>query len=88
MESKKVTVLGAVSKPGSFRLVDGMTVVQAVSLAGGFTPLAAANETIVTRQADGRLQRFKIPVEEITEGRQDDVPLRAGDTVYVPKRIF
>lgn len=86
--SKRVNVMGAVEKPGTLKLVSGMTVVQAISEAGGFTPLASRNDTIVTRRVEGKLQRFKVPVERITEGRSDDFPLKNGDIVYVPERIF
>lgn len=88
MESKRVTVLGAVDEPGSFNVTAGLTVVQAISLAGGFTQLANQNGTIVTRRVNDKVERFKVPVERITEGRDNDVPVMAGDTIYVPERIF
>jgi polysaccharide export outer membrane protein len=87
--SKRISVVGAVSHPGSFPITAGMTVVQAISMAGGLTPIAAANETIVTRRgADKKLQRYAVPLERVTEGRQDDFSLQAGDIVYVPERVF
>src|SRR5690606_12102696 len=55
--SKRVSVLGAVAKPGILPIVPGMTVVQAVSQAGGFTPLANKDETVVTRRVDDKLVR-------------------------------
>lgn len=88
MESKRVTVVGSVDKPGSFNVTNGMTVVQVISLAGGFTQLANQNGTIVTRRVDGKMKRFKVPVERITEGRAEDVEVQAGDTIYVPERLF
>lgn len=88
MEAKRVTVVGAVQKPGSFPHTRGMTIVHAISIAGGFTSLAARNETILTRQNDGALSRTKIPVERVTEGRAEDPALQPGDIVYVPERIF
>ena len=88
MESKRVTVVGSVDAPGSFNVTQGMTVVQVISLAGGFTQLANQNGTIVTRRVNGKVQRFKVPVERITEGRADDVEVQAGDTIYVPERLF
>jgi len=88
MESKSITVVGSVQKPGSFPHTRGMTIVQAISLAGGFKSIADRNETILTRQADGKVIRVKIAVERVTEGREDDVVLQVGDTIYVPERIF
>src|SRR5512135_451168 len=47
--SKKVYVLGAVTKPGPLSFTDGMTLVQAISAAGWFTPIADTNHVQVIR---------------------------------------
>ena len=86
--SKQVSVVGAVAKPGTMPLMTGMTVIQAIGIAGGMTALASGNSTIVTRRLDDRLQRFKVPLDSISEGRSEDFELRAGDIVFVPERIF
>jgi polysaccharide export outer membrane protein len=86
--SKRISVLGAVAKPGTFPIIPGMTVVQAVSNAGGFTPLASKDDTVVTRRVNGKLERYRISVSELTRGNADDFPLRAGDIVFVPERVF
>jgi len=86
--SSQISVVGAVAKPGSFPLTREMTLVQAISAAGGLTALASGDNTIVTRKTDGQLKRFKVPVDAITEGRVNDFPLEAGDIVFVPERIF
>lgn len=86
--SKRVSVVGAVSKPGTFPMSSGLTVVQAISLAGGFTSLASRNDTLVTRRDDQKTERFRVPVERVTEGRADDFALQAGDIIYVPERLF
>lgn len=86
--SKRYSVIGAVAKPGTFPIIPGMTVVQAVSNAGGFTPLASKDDTVVTRKVKGKLERYRISVSEVTRGNADDFPLRAGDIVFVPERVF
>jgi polysaccharide export outer membrane protein len=86
--SANVSVVGAVSKPGSYPLTRGMTIVQAISAAGGLTALASGDNTIVTRKAEGALKRFQVPVDAIAEGRVNDFQLEAGDIVFVPERIF
>ncbi len=86
--SKRVSVVGAVSKPGTFPMSSGLTVVQAISLAGGFTALASRNDTLVTRRDNQKTERFRVPVERVTEGRADDFALQAGDIIYVPERLF
>lgn len=86
--SKRVNVVGAVQKPGSIAWMAGMGVVQAISMAGGLTPLAASNDTIVTRQRGEQPKRYKVPVGRIAEGRERDFMLMNGDIVFVPERLF
>lgn len=86
--SKRVTVLGSVSHPGTFPMSAGLTLVQAISLAGGFTSLASRNDIVVTRRVNGELRRYRVRADDVTEGRSDDFSIGAGDTIYVPERVF
>jgi polysaccharide export outer membrane protein len=86
--SKRISVLGAVAKPGTFPIVPGLSLVNAVSEAGGFTALASKDDTVVTRRVNGKLERYRVPVTKITRGDSSDFPLRAGDIVFVPERVF
>lgn len=86
--SKKISVFGQVKKPGSFSYQEGMGVVEAISIAGGFTPMAKSENTMVTRMVDGKKQNFVVSVEEIGKGRERDFELRSGDIIFVPERIF
>lgn len=86
--SRRISVIGAVSRPGTFPITPGMTVVQAVSNAGGFTPLASKDDTVVTRRVNGKLERYRLAVSEVTRGNSEDLVLRAGDLIFVPERVF
>lgn len=86
--SKKVTVFGQVQKPGIFLYKDNMTIIQAVSEAGGFTNLADQDGTIVTRTQDNRKHRIPVRVQAIGEGREQNFVLRPGDIVFVPTRLM
>lgn len=86
--SAQVSVVGAVAKPGTYPLTRGLSIIEAISAAGGLTPLASGDNTIVTRKSDGALKRFQVPVDAISEGRTNDFPLEPGDIVFVPERIF
>lgn len=86
--SKRISVLGAVAKPGTLPIVPGMTLVHAVSQAGGFTALASKDDTVVTRRVGGKLERYRVEVSKITRGDAEDMPLRAGDIIFVPERVF
>lgn len=86
--SKKVSVFGQVKQPGTFPYKDGMSVVEAISKAGGFTSMAKANNTVVVRIVNGEKRRFKVPVEDIGEAKAPNFVLRAGDILFVPERVF
>jgi polysaccharide export outer membrane protein len=86
--SKRVSVVGAVANPGAFALAPGMTVVQAISMAGGFSSLADRDATVVTRRVDEELIRYRVPVERVTKGQAADIEVAAGDIIFVPERMF
>jgi polysaccharide export outer membrane protein len=86
--SKKVFVFGEVQKPGTFIFEDSMNIVQAITLAGGFSVHAAKNSVSVTRLVNGEEERFKIAVDDIGTGRASNFPLRPGDIVFVPESLF
>ncbi len=86
--SKKVFVFGEVQKPGTFAFEDGMSVVQAVTLAGGFTKTAARNSTSVTRRIRGQEVKVKVNVQDIALGKAPNFTLEPGDIVYVPESLF
>lgn len=86
--SKKVVVMGQVSKPGTYSYTPSMTILEAVTIAGGFTPISAKNDTSITRMEKGQKQTTKIPVGDISEGKAKNVYVRPGDIISVPERIF
>jgi len=86
--SKKIFVFGEVQKPGTFLYEDGMSVVQALTLAGGFTRNAAQNSTSVTRRINGQETKLKVNVQDIALGKAPNFLLEHGDIVYVPESMF
>ncbi|HVZ34804.1 MAG TPA: polysaccharide biosynthesis/export family protein [Polyangiaceae bacterium] len=144
--SKRITVLGEVRKPGSFPLTTGMTLVQAISNAGGLTAIANGDRVNLTRTvipspeppgataaqpsvgtaaqpsagtaaqpsagvtppapeaaatqasksapaspahlAKSSTLTVVLSFDAITAGRSPDIPLQAGDQIYVNERVF
>lgn len=86
--SKRVTVLGQVQKPGSFPLTTGLSLIQAISLAGGFNSIGNRDKVYLTRRTPEGTKTVVISVQAIIEGSSKDVPLQAGDQIYVNERIF
>jgi polysaccharide export outer membrane protein len=83
-----VYVLGEVPRAGGFPLNERetMTVLQALSLAGGLTPVAKAKEARILRNnADtGGRTEMAINVKAIVSGSRPDVPLESEDILFIP----
>ena len=72
-------ILGEVQRPGSYPYVNGMTVVNAVALAGGYTPRANRGHMMVKRAAKAAAGE-----QEVSE----DAMVLPGDVIRVPERFF
>lgn len=86
-----IYVLGEVTKPGKYPLKSYATVMQGISLAGGFTPFAAKNKIHVLRvskNGSGEPRQVQIPVRyyDILSGNSapGNFVLHTGDTIVVP----
>jgi protein involved in polysaccharide export with SLBB domain len=86
--SKRVTVLGQVQRPGSFPLTPGMTLVQAISNAGGLNAIANGDRVNLTRKDKQSATTVVLSFDSITDGRSPDILLQAGDQIYVHERVF
>lgn len=84
-------IMGQVKEPGSYKFTDvDMTIVEAISTAGGFTPIAARNRTRIVRVDNGDEKIITVNVDAITDAGKkiQDVPIRPGDIIIVPESFF
>ena len=81
-------MFGEVKKPGTFLFDDNMSVIQAVTLAGGFSALASRNDTTVVRLVNGKKVQARIPIDAIIEGEVSNLQLLPGDILFVPQSLF
>lgn len=81
-----IFVLGEVDGPGQFTLGRYVDVVQAVTLAGGFTPYANNRNIQILRRQDGREVTFKFDFRDVSRGKklEQNIILQSGDVVLVP----
>lgn len=86
--SRKVYLLGEVKSPGPYTYEENMTVIAAISKAGGPTPQAAANRTLISRTQAGKQIRFTVKVSDMGQGETPDLPIFPGDIIFVPQSIF
>jgi polysaccharide export outer membrane protein len=81
-------VIGEVAKPGGFVLNERetMSVLQAMSLAGGLSRVAAPSQARILRDSPGNPRRQEVPVDvkRILAGKDTDVVLQPDDILFIP----
>ncbi|HEV7308738.1 polysaccharide biosynthesis/export family protein [Ensifer sp.] len=76
---RSVFIMGEVGQAGQYAYVPGMTVQNAIAVAGGFTPRANQSNADITRKINGRIITGRVPITDA---------VLAGDTIYVRERLF
>ena len=86
INSRRVYVTGEVTKPGAFPLLPNMTVLQALTSAGGFTQFAKIKSVYVLRVEGGKQTKIPFNYKAVIEGKkpEENIELQPGDTVVVP----
>ncbi len=86
INSRRVYVNGEVTRPGAFPLLPNMTVLQALTSAGGFTQFARTNKIYVLRTEGGKQVKHSFNYKDVVNGKrpEDNIALQPGDTIVVP----
>lgn len=86
-QSAKIGVLGEVRAPSVLVMSRPMTILEAINSTGGFLETADRSDVVLMRQSiDGRMEKRNVNVKKFLEGKagaEENVILRAGDTVIV-----
>jgi len=85
---RKIYVMGEVKKPGAYAIQEGLTVLNACILAGGFTEYASPRRVKLTRIENGNQKIIEVNLIKVQEGREADLVLQTGDRVDVPQGWF
>lgn len=82
----KIFVIGQVQRSGAFLAAQPIDVIQALSLAGGFTPFAAEDEIRILRREGGKQTALTFDYSDVEKGRnlKSNILLKSGDVVIVP----
>ena len=80
--SQRVTIEGAIKKPGVYPIRGQSTLLQMIATAEGLTDVAE-NEVAVFREADGKRQAAKFNLTDIRSGQSPDPVLQKGDTIVI-----
>ncbi len=81
--SQRVTLEGAVERPGVYPYRGQMTLLQLVASAGGLKEVADSGEVVVFRMATGKKEAARFDMDEIKAGRAPDPTIIQGDVVIV-----
>jgi len=86
IQSYKIYVTGKVGKPGAIMSEKPISVLQAISMAGGFLEFANQSETVIIRNTGEGTTLYKFNYPEVIKGRNfsQNMLLRSGDVVVVP----
>jgi polysaccharide export outer membrane protein len=86
INSQRVYIVGEVMRPGTYPLLPGMTVLQALSSAGGFTQFANTKNIYVLRQENGKQVKFPFNFKDAVKGKkpEQNIGLKTGDTIIIP----
>ncbi len=86
INSRRVYITGEVNHGGTIPLLPNMTVLQALSSAGGFTQFAKEKNIYVLRTVDGKQVKLPFNYKEVIKGRlsEQNVLLLPGDVIVVP----
>lgn len=82
-------VFGEVKSPGLYSIDKDLTILQAITRAGGFTKIAAPSRTKVIRGKNGTEETIKVDISDIIKGdKEKDIYIKADDIVVIPESFF
>ncbi len=87
--NSRIRVTGAVKTPGVFPYAGGMTALDAVLIAGGFTEFASQNDVLILRREGTTIKHIEVKLKDVMNGNiAKNVPLKPGDIVTVKTGMF
>ena len=88
LEHSRFSVLGEVRRPGNYEILGELSLLEAVSIAGGFTPLANEKKVRILRHEEGAEKTILVNFKDIMDGKKTGTEIQAGDVIEVPKSFF
>jgi polysaccharide export outer membrane protein len=86
---KRINIVGAVKKPSIIPYREGLTILDVILSAEGFTEFAKKNDVVVIRNKDGQELRRTIRVKDLMEGElSENIKMMPGDFVIVKESFF
>ena len=84
--TERLTIEGAVSRPGIFPLTGQITLLRALAIAGGFAPIANVNEVMLYRINEQRVREVSVhDIAQIRAGKMEDPQIKGDDLIVVQR---
>ncbi|MBA2672798.1 polysaccharide biosynthesis/export family protein [Ramlibacter sp.] len=85
--AERITMEGAVVKPGIYPVTGQLTLLRALALAGGFGPIANSSEVMLFRvdETTKKREMLTFDVEKIRTGKSEDPPVKGDDLIVVQR---
>ena len=85
-----VYVNGEVKLPGAVKYTGELTVLRAITQAGGLTPLAAGGRVDILRGSAEKKERIRVEIDKMMRSPDEnqDLRLQPNDIIFVPQRLF
>jgi polysaccharide export outer membrane protein len=86
INSQRIYILGSVGRAGAYPMLPNMTVLQAISSAGGLSQYAKEKNIYILRTENGHQTRYPFNYQQVIRGQkvEQNIPLQPGDTIVVP----
>ncbi len=86
INSRRVYILGEVNRPGALPILPNMTILQALSAAGGLNQFAKSTGVYLIRNENGKQVSYPFNYKEVVRGikPEQNIELKPGDTLVVP----
>jgi protein involved in polysaccharide export with SLBB domain len=84
MPQRTYFIQGEVRQPGRYQIVGGMTMMQAIAAAGGYTVFASPRKVILSRGGTKR----EINMRKVQRNPEEDIRLESGDVIVVERSMF
>ena len=87
---KRITIVGEINQPSTIDYRKGLTVLDVILSAGGFTEFAKKNEVVVMRKSsDGKREKITVKVKSLMKGEIDkNLDIMPGDFIIVKETLF
>ena len=84
------SIMGEVRKPGNYEITGRVSIIEALSMAGGFTAVANQRSVKIMRKKEGQETSINVDTTRITQqgDRSGDIDIQEDDVVVVPKSFF